>query len=63
MKTLLSFLAMGILAWALWRLLARQEAQDPAFDRRLRADDRRARANREAAARQTGGPAPPPDPD
>lgn len=52
MKTVLSFLAMGILAWVLWRLLARQEEADPDFQKRLQADERRARANREAAARQ-----------
>jgi hypothetical protein len=51
-KTVLSFLAMGILAWVLWRLLARQEQGDPDFQKRLQADERRARANREAAARQ-----------
>ncbi|MBM4006433.1 MAG: hypothetical protein FJ292_02545 [Planctomycetes bacterium] len=52
MKAVLSFLAMGILAWVLWRLLARQEEADPDFQKRLRADERRARANREASARQ-----------
>ncbi|MFZ4722865.1 MAG: hypothetical protein ACOYMI_06915 [Phycisphaerales bacterium] len=52
MKAVLSFLAMGILAWVLWRLLARQEEADPSFQKRLQADERRARANREAAARQ-----------
>jgi hypothetical protein len=56
-KTVLSFLAMGILAWMLWRLLARQEEADPDFQKRLQADERRARANREAAAR----PLPPQD--
>jgi hypothetical protein len=58
MKAVLSFLAMGILAWVLWRLLARQEEADPEFQKRLQADDRRARANREAAAR----PLPPQEP-
>ena len=53
MKAVLSFLAMGILAWVLWRLLARQEESDPSFQKRLQADERRARANREAAARQS----------
>jgi hypothetical protein len=57
MKAILSFLAMGILAWVLWRLLARQEQADPSFQKRLQADERRARANREAAARQ-GSPPP-----
>jgi hypothetical protein len=59
-KAVLTFLAFGVIAWALWRLLTRQEAGDPEFQRRLQADDRRARANRQAAAR--GGVAPADDP-
>ena len=56
MKTALSFLAMGFMAWVIWRLLARQEQADPDFERRLKADERRARANREAAARGVPSP-------
>jgi hypothetical protein len=57
-KAAFTFLAFGVIAWALWRLLHRQESADPEFQRRLQADDRRARANRQAAAR---GAAPPAD--
>jgi hypothetical protein len=62
MKTALSFLAMAVLAAVLWRILRRQEQSDPDFERRLEADDRRARANREAAARGSGGAEPPSTP-
>jgi len=57
-SSLLTFLGFGVATWALWRLLNRQESADPEFQRRLQADDRRARANRQAAAR---GAAPPAD--
>ena len=59
MKMALSFLAMGILAMVLWRILRHQESSDPSFERRLDADDRRARANRNAAARDSAGTQPP----
>ena len=60
---------MGVIAFLLWKLLARQEAADPEFERRLQADERRARANRMADARRSGpagsesGPLEPPPPD
>ena len=57
MKAAFTFLAFGVIAWALWRLLHRQESADPEFQRRLQADDRRARANRQAAARGATRPA------
>ena len=60
MKAALTFLAFGVLAWALWRLLNRQEAGDADFQRRLQADDRRARANRASAARDAPTPPEPP---
>ena len=56
MKMVIGFLTMIVLAIALWRLLSRQEESDPGFQRRLEADDRRARANREAAARSSHAP-------
>jgi hypothetical protein len=40
-----------VAAWALWKLLRRQEDADPDFERTLQADERRARGNRQAAAR------------
>jgi hypothetical protein len=58
-KTLLTFVAFGVLAWALWRLLNRQEAGDPGFERRMKADERRARASRQARARASLGVPPP----
>jgi hypothetical protein len=51
MGSAITFVAMAIVAWLLWRLLAHQESRDTGFQRRLEADDRRARANRQAAAR------------
>lgn len=60
MHLLLGFLTMGVIAVVIWRLLSRQERADPDFERRLQADERRARANREAAAR--GQREPPPSP-
>jgi len=60
-KTLLTFVAFGVAAWTLWRLLNRQEAGDPDFERRMKADERRARASRQARARASLG-APPPGP-
>ncbi len=51
MHLVLTFLGFGLAAWALWRLLKRQESADPDFERRLQADERRARANRMNAAR------------
>ena len=62
MKTALSFLTMAILALVIWRILRRQEAADPSFERRLKADERRARANRDAAARASQGDTPPAPP-
>jgi hypothetical protein len=59
MKTALSFVAMAIVGWAIWKLLARQEQGDHDFQRRLDADDRRARANREASARERTSGEPP----
>ena len=56
MKMVIGFLTMIVLAIALWRLLSRQEESDPGFQRRLDADDRRARAKREAAARSSVAP-------
>ena len=55
MHVLLGFLTMGVIAFLLWKLLARQEAGDPEFERRLQADERRARANRQADARRAAG--------
>ena len=61
MKMALSFLSMAILAVVIWRILRHQETSDASFERRLKADDRRARANREAAARDNrSGPPPAP---
>ncbi|MEY4770523.1 MAG: hypothetical protein RIQ40_1263 [Planctomycetota bacterium] len=51
MQSFLTFLGFGVAAWALWKLLRRQEEADPDFERSLQADERRARGNREAAAR------------
>lgn len=51
MGALLTFIGFGVAAWALWNLLRRQEDADPEFTRTLQADERRARGNREAAAR------------
>lgn len=62
MQTLAGFLAMGIVAFVIWRVLSRQESSDPGFERRLKADERRARANREAAARDSHGGSPPAPP-
>ncbi len=50
---------MGAIALVLWKILARQEAGDPDFERRLKADERRAMANRQADARRTAGTPPP----
>ena len=62
MKMALSFLSMGILAVVIWRILRHQEKSDPSFERHLDADDRRARANRNAAARDSAGSEPPSPP-
>jgi len=51
MQSFITFLGFGVAAWALWKLLRRQEEADPDFERSLQADERRARGNREAAAR------------
>lgn len=51
MQSFITFLGFGVAAWALWKLLRRQEEADPDFERSLQADDRRARSNRQAAAR------------
>lgn len=51
MQSFITFLGFGVAAWALWKLLRRQEEADPDFERSLLADERRARSNREAAAR------------
>lgn len=51
MGALLTFIGFGVAAWALWNLLRRQEEADPNFERTLQADERRARGNRQAAAR------------
>ena len=60
MHVLLGFFTIGVVAVVIWRVLSRQEASDPDFERRLQADERRARSNREAAAR--GDQTPPPSP-
>lgn len=51
MQSFITFLGFGVAAWALWKLLRRQEEADPDFERTLQADERRARGNRQAAAR------------
>ena len=51
MHILLTFMGFAVAAWALWKLLRRQEEADPDFERTLQADERRARSNRESAAR------------
>lgn len=61
MHVLLGFLTMGAIAVVIWKVLARQEAADPDFERRLKADERRALSNRQADARRAFGTAPPPD--
>lgn len=53
MKAALTFLGFAIAAWALWRLLGKQEQNDAEFTRRIAADDRRAKSNLEADARDS----------
>ncbi|MCE9619142.1 MAG: hypothetical protein K8R92_04465 [Planctomycetes bacterium] len=46
-----TFLSMGAVAVLMWKLVQKQEQQDPDFEQKLAADDRRARANRQAASK------------
>jgi hypothetical protein len=45
--TFLSMAAVGVL---IWRLVQNQEVNDPRFESKLKADERRAKANRSRAA-------------
>ena len=44
-----TFLSMGAFAFLMWTSVQKQEKNDPKFEEKLAADDRRAKANRQAA--------------
>ena len=49
-----TFLSMGAFAFLMWTLVQNQEKNDPKFEEKLAADDRRAKANRQAAGMEAG---------
>ncbi len=58
-----TFLSMGAFAFLMWTLVQKQEKNDPKFEEKLAADDRRAKANRQAVGQiQQQSPQEPPKP-
>ncbi|MSR33265.1 MAG: hypothetical protein EXS12_00435 [Phycisphaerales bacterium] len=49
-----TFLSMGAFAFLMWTLVQKQEKNDFKFEEKLAADDRRAKANRQAAGMESG---------
>ena len=49
-----TFLSMGAFAFLMWTIVQKQEKNDPKFEEKLAADDRRAKANRQAAGMEAG---------
>ena len=49
-----TFFSMGAFAFLMWTLVQKQEKNDPKFEEKLAADDRRAKANRQAAGMEAG---------
>jgi len=49
-----TFVSMGAFAYLMWTLVQKQEKNDPKFEEKLAADDRRAKANRQAAGMEAG---------
>ena len=49
-----TFLSMGAFAFLMWTLVQQQDKNDPKFEEKLAADDRRAKANRQAAGMEAG---------
>ena len=45
---------MGAFAFLMWTLVQKQEKNDPKFEEKLAADDRRAKTNRQAAGMEAG---------
>ena len=48
-----TFVSMGAFAYLMWILVQNQEKNDPKFEEKLAADDRRAKANRQAAGMES----------